>query len=85
MSRFTRRSLAVTALLLGAGMAGCTDPTESPTSTVTEDNVFKDARSYRAFLAKLYAGIRTLRLADGPDEVHRRAIARLEFGRYKAR
>ncbi len=57
MSRFTRRSLAVTALLLGAGMAGCTDPTESPTSTVTEDNVFKDARSYRAFLAKLYAGL----------------------------
>ncbi|MDO1558814.1 acyl-CoA dehydrogenase family protein [Brevundimonas sp. 2R-24] len=32
-------------------------------------------------LARAYAGIRTLRLADGPDEVHRRAIARLEFGR----
>jgi len=35
-------------------------------------------------LAKMYAHIRTLRLADGPDEVHKRAIARLEFGRYKA-
>ncbi|MBN8509000.1 MAG: acyl-CoA dehydrogenase family protein [Burkholderiales bacterium] len=35
-------------------------------------------------LAKKYAHIRTLRLADGPDEVHQRAIARLEFGRYKA-
>ena len=33
-------------------------------------------------LAKSYAGIRTLRLADGPDEVHNRSIARLEFGRY---
>jgi acyl-CoA dehydrogenase len=33
-------------------------------------------------LAKAYVGIRTLRLADGPDEVHNRAIARLEFGRY---
>lgn len=33
-------------------------------------------------LAKMYAGIRTLRLADGPDEVHNRAIARLEFGKY---
>jgi len=33
-------------------------------------------------LAKAYAGIRTLRFADGPDEVHNRAIARLEFGRY---
>jgi alkylation response protein AidB-like acyl-CoA dehydrogenase len=33
-------------------------------------------------LAKNYAGIRTLRLADGPDEVHNRAIARLEFKRH---
>jgi acyl-CoA dehydrogenase len=33
-------------------------------------------------LAKLYAGQRTLRLADGPDEVHNRTIARLEFGKY---
>jgi acyl-CoA dehydrogenase len=36
-------------------------------------------------LAKLYARIRTLRLADGPDEVHRRTIARIEFGKAKAR
>ena len=35
-------------------------------------------------LAKMYAGIRTLRLADGPDEVHNRAIARLEFNKHKA-
>jgi alkylation response protein AidB-like acyl-CoA dehydrogenase len=35
-------------------------------------------------LANAYAHQRTLRLADGPDEVHRRAIARLEYGRYKA-
>jgi alkylation response protein AidB-like acyl-CoA dehydrogenase len=34
-------------------------------------------------LAKAYAHQRTLRLADGPDEVHRRAIARLEYGRYR--
>ena len=33
-------------------------------------------------LAKLYAGQRTLRLADGPDEVHNRTIARLEFGKH---
>ena len=33
-------------------------------------------------LAKSYAGIRTLRLADGPDEVHNRSIARLEFGKH---
>ena len=36
-----------------------------------------------AGLAKQYASMRTLRLADGPDEVHKRAIARMEFGRYK--
>lgn len=33
-------------------------------------------------LAKMYAGIRTLRIADGPDEVHNRTIARLEFRKY---
>jgi alkylation response protein AidB-like acyl-CoA dehydrogenase len=33
-------------------------------------------------LAKAYAGIRTLRLADGPDEVHNRSIARMELKRY---
>jgi len=33
-------------------------------------------------LAKAYAGMRTLRLADGPDEVHNRTIARLEYGKY---
>ena len=35
-------------------------------------------------LASAYAHQRTLRLADGPDEVHSRAIARLEFGKYSA-
>ncbi|MEU9131773.1 acyl-CoA dehydrogenase family protein [Kitasatospora sp. NPDC048540] len=32
-------------------------------------------------LAQLWAGIRTLRLADGPDEVHRRSLARRELKR----
>jgi acyl-CoA dehydrogenase len=36
-------------------------------------------------LSKMYAGQRTLRLADGPDEVHNRSIARLEFGKYGGR
>ena len=35
-------------------------------------------------LAAMYAGIRTLRLADGPDEVHRRQVAKRELARYVA-
>ena len=35
-----------------------------------------------AGLARQYASMRTMRLADGPDEVHCRTIARLEYGRY---
>jgi acyl-CoA dehydrogenase len=33
-------------------------------------------------LAQLWAHNRTLRLADGPDEVHRNAIAKLELAKY---
>ena len=34
-------------------------------------------------LAKQYASMRTMRLADGPDEVHNRAIARMEYGKHR--
>ncbi|GAA3830357.1 acyl-CoA dehydrogenase family protein [Streptomyces phyllanthi] len=33
-------------------------------------------------LAELYAGARTLMIADGPDEVHQRSLARRELKRY---
>ena len=33
-------------------------------------------------LASAWANLRTLRFADGPDEVHMRAIAREELGKY---
>jgi len=33
-------------------------------------------------LAWMYAWNRTLRLADGPDEVHRAQIAKIEYGKY---
>jgi acyl-CoA dehydrogenase len=34
-------------------------------------------------LAELWAGVRTLHLADGPDEVHKRSIARRELAAYR--
>ena len=34
-------------------------------------------------LARMYTQMRTLRLADGPDEVHRMVVARAEVAKYK--
>jgi acyl-CoA dehydrogenase len=38
--------------------------------------------SQDTMLAASWAGIRTLRLADGPDEVHNRSIALIEFAKH---
>jgi acyl-CoA dehydrogenase len=39
--------------------------------------------SQDTFLARAYANLRTLRFADGPDEVHTDQIGRLELDRHK--
>jgi len=57
MNRAFIRSLTVASLCVGFGLSSCTDPTTTPTSTVTEGTIFKDPASYRAFLAKIYAGL----------------------------
>lgn len=41
--------------------------------------------SYDVPLTAMFAVARTLRLADGPDEVHRGVIARMELAKYGAR
>ena len=33
-------------------------------------------------LAGLFSSTRTIRLADGPDEVHRRSVARMEYAKH---
>lgn len=39
--------------------------------------------SQDTFLASAWAGVRTLRLADGPDEVHTEAIAKFELAKWE--
>ena len=39
--------------------------------------------SHKTYLARMYAGMRTLRLADGPDEVHRRTVAGIELSKHQ--
>jgi acyl-CoA dehydrogenase len=40
--------------------------------------------SQDTFLAAAWANVRTLRLADGPDEVHTEAVAKMELGKWSA-
>jgi hypothetical protein len=53
----TFRALTVAAVLLAAAAPACTDLTVEPKSDATSTNVFRDPSSYRAFLARLYAGL----------------------------
>jgi starch-binding outer membrane protein, SusD/RagB family len=56
MKNITRNTLAVVAVLTLA-VSACTDTTVEPKSTITEANIFNDPTSYRALLAKVYAGL----------------------------
>jgi len=55
MNRIFRTTLtAAVALLAGAA---CTDPTVAPKSTINSETVFTEPSAYKAYLAKLYAGL----------------------------
>jgi starch-binding outer membrane protein, SusD/RagB family len=57
MYRILRNALTVAAALQVLAVVGCTDTTELPTSTITDNNYFNDPSAYRQFLAKIYAGL----------------------------
>ena len=57
MYRTLRNALTVAAALPVLAVVGCTDTTELPTSTITDNNYFNDPSAYRQFLAKIYAGL----------------------------
>jgi len=57
MNRTNRKALAVAAASLFLAAVGCTDLTLAPKSSSTDANVFSDVSSYRAFIAKVYAGL----------------------------
>ncbi|HWA16434.1 MAG TPA: hypothetical protein VG817_08370, partial [Gemmatimonadales bacterium] len=59
MNRTVRHFLAGAMTGLVLVLSACTDPTTAPASTVSGENIFKDERSYLAFLAKIYAGMST--------------------------
>jgi hypothetical protein len=55
MNRIFRTTLtAAVAFLAGAA---CTDPTVAPKSTINSETVFTEPSAYKAYLAKLYAGL----------------------------
>jgi len=49
-------------------LSACTDLTVEPKSSVTESNIFSDPNSYRAFLARVYAGLALSGQAGGAGQ-----------------
>ena len=48
---------ACVAALAALTAASCTNPTEAPQSTISSANIFTDTTTYKAYIAKIYAGL----------------------------
>jgi hypothetical protein len=57
MNNTLRKVLGAAVGLVLVATAACTDTVVEPKSTITSANVFNDPSSYKAFLAKVYAGL----------------------------
>ena len=57
MNTRVRTALAAAVGLLVVSSTACTDTILEPKSTITGANVFNDAGSYKAFIARVYAGL----------------------------
>jgi len=57
MNKNMRKALGAAVGILLVATAACTDTVVEPKSTITEANVFNDAGSYQAFIAKVYTGL----------------------------
>lgn len=66
MNLRTWRVLGIGAAFFTLAVAGCTDTTVEPKSTISDANIFNDPAAYRAFLAKLYGGL-ALTGQQGPN------------------
>src|SRR5712664_4511995 len=57
MNHRIHQALSVAAALLVLAVAACTNLTVEPKSTATDANVFSDPSTYKAFIARVYAGL----------------------------
>ena len=81
MTSRTSRRLAV-ALTLMAAAPACTDLGVQPKSTVTTANIYTDPASYRAYAAKLYAGLQATGQTGCCDDKDIQTISDAGFSGY---
>ena len=67
-------------LLVGCLLSACGDSPSGPLIRIGAKQFAE-----QQILAEMYAMVRTLRIADGPDEVHNRTVARLEYAKHGGR